>query len=188
MNFSQVVQAVLDITKRPDKLVETQRAVNAAVSFYCLKGEFDQDKKEASVAITANSYGGTVNIATPCPRLRRFVYINKPGALGYLTKIGADKLFTPGHVTQKDVYYLIGQELNYVLSTPASTLNVAFLQAPPVLTGTDTYWFLDVADACVIDKAASRIFQLIGDEQSMGAHNAMAREFYDAFVRDQSQP
>lgn len=188
MNFSQVVQAVLDITKRPDKRTETERAVNAAISFYCTKAEFDRDKKEVSIAITANSYAGVVDISTLVTRFRRFVYINKPGTYGYLKEIGADKLFTPGHVTQKDVYYLIGQELNYVLSTPASTLNVAYLQAPPTLSGTDTFWLLDVADTCVIDKAASRIFQLIGDEQSMSAHNAMAKEFYDAFVRDLSQP
>jgi hypothetical protein len=188
MNFSQVVQAVLDITKRPDKKVETERAVNAALSFYCTKAEFELDRKEVSIAITANSYAGVVDISASVTRFRRFIYINKPGALGYLTKIGPDKLFTPGHITQKDVYYLIGRELNYVLSTPASTLNVAYLQAPPILTNDDTFWLLDVADSCVIDKAASRIFQLIGDEQSMGAHNAMAREFYDAFVRDQYQP
>jgi hypothetical protein len=188
MNFSQVVQAVLDITKRPDKSVETARAVNAAISFYCVKAEFEQDMKEVSVPISSTTYGGSVDIAASCPRLRRILYINKPGALGYLKKIGVDQLFVPGRTTQTDCYYLIGTVLNYVLSTQASSLNIAFLQAPAELSNNDTFWLLDVASACVIDKAAARIFQLIGDEQSMNAHNAMATEFYNAFVRDLSQP
>jgi hypothetical protein len=188
MNFSQAVQAVLDITKRPDKQVDTERAVNAALSYFILKGEFKQDLAEYSFPISTTEYIGTLSLAS-LTRFRRFAFVNPSGFRKYLTEISPEKVFTPGGAVQSNVFYVAGTDLNYILSSLCSEgiLKVGYYQYPPLLSGNDTHWFLDMCDTCVIDRAASRIFQLIGDDASMGIHANMAKEFYDCFVRDQSQ-
>jgi hypothetical protein len=188
MNFSQVVQAVIDITKRPDKKVETERAVNTALSFFIRKAEFEQDRVETSIPIDPNNAGGAVDLSTVLTRFRRFIFINRPDVRGFLKKISPEQLFTPGSLIQPNVYYIVGKTLNYVLASQAASLNVCYLQYPPILTGTDTHWFLDEASSCVIDKAASIIFQIIGDDSSMNIHAGMAKEWYDSYVRDLSMP
>jgi hypothetical protein len=188
MNFSQAVQAVLDITKRPDKKGETERAVNSALSFFITKAQFVQDRVEASIPIDPNVAGGAVDITPFCPRFRRFLFINRPDVRGFLKQISPEQLFTPGGLIQPNIYYLVGTKLNYVLAANALSLNVCYLEYPPILSANQTHWFLDVASSCVIDKAASLIFQIIGDDTSMNVHAGMAKEWYDVFVRDQSQP
>ncbi len=187
MNFSQVVQAVIDITKRPDKTVETGRAVNAALSFYCIKGEFVQDLLEYALAISNTEYTGQVAL-TSLTRFRRMKFVNVDGLRNYLKLIGPEQLFTPGGGVQTNVYYITGNQLNYSLSSLASKLNLGYYSYPPELANSDTHWFLDAAHPCVIDRAAGIIFKHIGDENSMNTHMGFAREWYDTFVRDLSQP
>lgn len=185
MNFSQVVQAVLDITKRPDKLAEAERAVNAALSFFCLKEKFQQDLIEDSIAISPTLYGDTISLAS-LTRFRHFKYIKTPGTLGYLNRLGSDKIFTPGGAMQRNCYYVAGTNLTYILSTLAATLEVGYYTYPATLSGTQTHWLLDMIPQAVIDQAASKIFQLIGDDSSMKLHLAIATEAYDVMVRDQA--
>lgn len=185
MNFSQVVQAVLDITKRPDKLADTERAVNASLSFFCLKEKFQQDLIEASIPISPSIYGATIPLST-LTRFRHFKYIKTPGSLSYLNRLGSDKIFTPGGIMQKNCYYVAGTNLTYILSTLAKSLEVGYYTYPAILSGTQTHWLLDMIPQAVIDHAASKIFQLIGDDSSMKLHLAIATETYDVMVRDQA--
>lgn len=183
MNFSQVVQAVLDITKRPDKLTETERAVNAALSYFCLKGKFDQDLIESSLTIDPTLYGATISISA-LTNFRHFKYVKIPGVRGYLQNIDSTKIFTPGGKIQTNSYYVAGTNLTYVIGTLSPTLEIAYYVYPTILSGTGTHWLMDRAPQCVIDKAASNIFQLIGDDASMKLHLAMATDLYDVVVRD----
>lgn len=185
MNFSQVVQAVLDITKRPDKQTDTERAVNAALSFLCLKEKFAQDLVEGSISINPALYGDTISIAS-LTRFRHFKYIKLPQVLGYLNRIGSDKIFTPGGTMQSNCYYTAGTNLTYILSTLASSLEIGYYVYPPILTANETHWMLDMIPQVIIDHAASKVFQLIGDDSSMKTHLAIATDAYNVMVRDQA--
>lgn len=185
MNFNQVVQAVLDITKRPDKQVETERAVNAALSFFCLKEKFQQDLIETSISISPTLYGDTISISA-LANFRHFKYIKTPGSLSYLNRLGSDKIFTPSGIMQSNCYYVAGSNLTYILSTLATSLEVGYYVYPSLLSGTQTHWLIDMTPQAVIDQAASKIFQIIGDDNSMKLHKVMATEAYDVMVRDQA--
>jgi hypothetical protein len=187
MNFAQAVQAVIDITKRPDKQIETERAVNAALSFFILKAEFPQDLLEATLPISATEYTGQVSIAG-LTRFRRMKFVNISGERNYLKPIAPEQLFTPGGSVQPNTYYLTSNYLNYSLAKLASALKIGYYSYPPTLTANDTHWFLDAASPCIIDRAAGVVFKVIGDDSSMGAHMGFAKEWYDAFVRDLAQP
>ena len=187
MNFSQVVQAVIDITKRPDKNTETERAVNAALSFFCIKGEFVQDLLEYAITIPSTSYTGQVSLSA-LTRFRRMKFVNIEGQRNFLKQISPEQLFTPGGVVQSNTYYITGTELSYSLALLASKLNLGYYSYPPTLTNVDEHWFLDAAHPCVIDRAAGIIFKHIGDDSSMNSHMGFANEWYNTFVRDQVQP
>lgn len=186
MNFSQVVQAVVSVTKRPDRLVDAERAVNSALSFFCLKGKFNQDIVEASIPIDPTLYGDTISLIS-LQRFRHFKYIKVPGVLGYINQIGSDKIFTPGSIMQRDCYYVAGTNLTYILSTLSQTLEVAYYVYPAVLSDPDaTHWMMDMIPQAVIDKAASDIFKVIGDDNSMKMHLSLAMDAYNVMVRDQA--
>lgn len=183
MNFADVVSAVVGITKRPDKQVETERAVNAALSYFCLKEKFDKDLIEGSITIDSSIYGATISLAS-LTRFRHFKYIKVPGKLSYLTKLDSDKIFSPGGMMQKNCYYTAGTNLTYILSSLAPSLEVGYYTYPAVLSGTQTHWLLESSPYCVIDKAAAEIFKLIGDDPSFRIHAALAIDAYDVVVRD----
>ena len=186
MNFSQAVQAVIDITKRPDKFVETERAVNAALSFFILKGEFAQDLMEYTLPLVPTDYKGQVDI-TVLTRFRRMKFVNVNGLRNFLKEISPEQLFTPGGIVQPNTYYITGTTLNYALATPASFLNVGYYVYPPVLANDAQHWFLSAASPCIIDRAAGIILRHLEDQQGSSTHMALAKEWYDVFVRDISQ-
>lgn len=187
MNFSQVVQAVMDITKRPDKKVETERAVNAALSYLILKGEFYQDLLEYAIAIDSALYTGQVSLA-PLTRFRKMKFVNPLNTHIYLTKIDPNQLFTPGNMVQSNVYYITGLYLNYSIGILNTVLNLGYYSYPPTLANNDEFWFLEALPEAIIDRAAGIVFKGIGDDASMNTHFSLSKELYDVYVRDLHQP
>jgi len=186
MNFNAVVAAVLDITKRPDKTADTERAVNAALSFFCLKDSFAQDLIEQTLAIDPSKFGDTISLAS-LTRFRRFKYIKVTGVLGYLQPIGADKVFTGGSVMQKNCYYVAGTNLTYILPAQASSLEVGYYTYPSILSGNNTHWMLDMFPNIIINRAAANIFKSIGDDNSFKIHNSLAMEEFLVLQGDLNQ-
>lgn len=184
MDFSEVVAQVLDITKRPDKQTQTEVAVNAAITEFLTRNSFSQDLVEATVAISNTEYSNTVDLSTETTRFRKFKYVKLEGLLSYLKPIAHENVFSPSGYMQKDVYYITGRTLTTIQAYLASNLEVGYYQYPATLSGTDNHWLLDLNPYCVIDKAASRIFKTIGDDNSFKTHLAMAEEQYKTVVRD----
>lgn len=183
MTFADVVSYVMGITKRPDKQAETERAVNAALSYFCLKEKFDKDIIESSITINNSLYGDTISLAS-LTRFREFKYIKVPGKLSYLKRMDSTQIFSPGGIMQKNCFYTAGTNLTYILSTLAPSLEVAYYTYPAVLSGVQTHWMLEISPYCVIDKAAAEIFKTIGDDASFKIHEGFARDRYDVLVRD----
>lgn len=183
MNFTSVVEAVISLTKRPDKRTETERAVNSALSFFCLKESFPQDMIEATLSIDPTLYGDTISIAS-LARLRKFAYVKPTGLKGYMMETSPEHLFTPGGLVQLNRYYRAGTFLTYTLRTLTNSLEVGYYVYPATLTGNDTHWMLDMEPHAVIDKAAATIFKSTGDDKSFQIHEALATQMYDVLVRD----
>lgn len=186
MNFSEAVAEVLAITRRPDKAAPAGQAINKAISFCTLKGDFPKDTVEASITIDATSYGATISIAA-LTNFRRFVYVKPAGVLYYLSRLEGDKIFTPKNQMQKDVYYTAGSNMTYTLSQLASSLEVAYLTYPTILSGSNTHWMLDTIPYAIVDLAAAKIFAEIGDDQSAGQYERSGTEMFLALRRDINQ-
>ena len=182
MNFAEAVTAVTGIVKRPDKVAEIERAINASISDCTVRASFAYDLVETSIPVASDSYGDTIvfnNLVVPVvTRFRKFKYVKATGVKGYLDPIGADKIFTPGGITQYNKYYVAGNSLTYILGALTTALEIGYYQYAPVLKNSEEYWMLDLMPNTIIDLAAARIFRSIGDETSFRAFLATGMESF----------
>lgn len=185
MNLSEVSAEVIRITKRPDKSIETIVAINKAISYCVLKGDFAKDLVEASLPIDPLLYGDTISIAS-LTRFRRFTYIKPTGKRYYLTPMPGDKIFIPKDQMQPNAYYIAGTSLTYTLSELNTALEVSYLTYAPTLDTTvlPTHWLLDMNPYAIIDLAAAFIFAGIGDTESANRHQALGYESFLTLRRD----
>lgn len=186
MNFTEAVDAVIDITARPDRRTETISAVNATISKSVLKANFSRDLVEGTLNVDPAEYGDTVDISLEFTRFRKFKYLKITGVQGYLVPTDADKVFTPGGQVQPNRYFVAGTNLTYTLSQLTPTLEYGYYQYAPVLedNAADTHWILELMPWAIIDLAAARIFRSIGDDASGRAYEASGQELYNVGMRD----
>lgn len=191
MNFSEAIAEVMDVTKRPDKEAEIARAINASISECTIKSSFARDLVETSISIDPTLYGATIQFNNTSPansieRFRKIKYIKASGVKGYLHPIGAEYLFSPEGFMQKNRYYIGGDNLTYVLSNLASSLEIGYYQYPKILdkVTNKTHWMLEVMPWPILELAAARIFRSIGDDTSFRAYKATGDESFKMHRRD----
>jgi hypothetical protein len=185
MNFTEAVTEVINTSKRPDKILEARRAVNAAVSFYSQDADFKRDIQEVALAIDPFQYSANLPF-TELTRYRKFRSIKRGGTRCYLDELTGAKISACASLA--DVYYIAGSGIRYSLAALASTLDIAYFQYPPTLTDAldnNTYWMLDIAPHMIIDRALGQIFSSIGDDTSSKRHEAWANVAYLSWRTDQ---
>ena len=82
MTFDDVVNEVLGLIKRPDKLVAVQSAVNAQLKRCILKTNFSHDLVESSIPLDGELYNQTIDLAqllVPLTRFRKWKYVKLYG-------------------------------------------------------------------------------------------------------------
>lgn len=188
MNFSEAIEEVLSITKRPDKTDAAASQLNKAIALFTLKSNFKLDLVEATVAVDSTLFGDTVDITDwGFTRFRKFKYIKPTGKRYYLKFVDPEQIFTPSGEIQRNRFYVAGNNLTYTLTELAETLEVGYYQYAPVLTEVEdnnTHWMLDLMPYAVIEKAAAQVFKSIGDDTSARFYEASSMEFFLAARRD----
>lgn len=170
MNFDAVVQEVLGIIKRPDKITDVKREVNAAINFCCNESEFARDLVEVSYPIDNTLY--TQNIAlSEFPRFRKFFYIKPPTVRYYLEPITPNRIFENCKEAVNS-YYVAGDDVVIKTSSLHATLLIGYYRYPSVLSGANTFWLLDASPYMIIDRAAAKVFANMGDDASAKKHEA----------------
>lgn len=185
MNFGEISNNVIEITARPDKVGAIAVAINRAVHYATIIGNFHQDLVETSIPINPTLYADTISLAA-LVRFRRFKYVKPTGVKYYLTPLAPEYIFTPQRTIQPNKYYLSGTSMTYTLSTLCSQLEVGYYTYPPVLDSTTNnhYWLLDACPYAIIDLAAAKIFADIGDEASAKRHEIDGMQMLLAFRGD----
>jgi hypothetical protein len=191
MEFAEALSEAIGITARPDKSTETESAINATISLYTTKVNWAKDLVETSLVVDPTLYGATLQFNNVVPtslvtRFRKFKYVKPRDVKRYLHPIGADKVFTPGEFIQRDVYYVGGNSITYVLRELTPSLEIGYYQFPYKLdlVTNKTHWMLDLMPWAVIDKACARIFRSIGDDTSAKSYESSAYELFTAAKRD----
>ena len=184
MDFLEAVDAVIEITSRPDKEPVIKNAINATISFLTMKVDFFEDLVEQSLSVDPTLYGQSVSLTT-LTRFKKFKYIKRTGARNYITPIGADKLLTPLNQIQPNRYYLGGQTLTFTVDTLTPTLEIGYYQYPALLTATNkNHFLLDKVPFAVIDLAAARIFQHMENQAAATQHTNSGLMLFQAAVGD----
>lgn len=187
MNFTECVNEVLTIVKRPDKLVEAQNAVNNRLSRCILKTEFTHDLVEDSIPIDGTLYAQSIDLsalAVPLVRFRKWKYLKQPGTYRYLEPSDLQNIYRPGGFTQSDVFYMVGTKLNIITSSLSSTLDIGYYQYAPVLSGVNEHWLLTLAPYCIINLAVGELFNGMGDVNSSKYYLSSGEELYRVVVND----
>lgn len=185
MNAAEVIDAVEAITKRPDKRAEIIVAMNHALSHCTLRADFARDLVESTIATESpTSYTGTISLAS-LTRFRKIKYLKATGALRLLHEVDATKMISAGKV-QPDTFYIAGNNLVYSLSSASATLEIGYYAYPALLgySVTDYHWMLDLMPYCIIDFAAARIFNIIGDDISYRLFQQQANTYFDTMRND----
>lgn len=185
MNFNQAVTEVVGIVKRPELIEQVRREVNSAIAFYCLDGEWANDYLEQTVVLDPLQYTQSFSKAD-LTRFRKFRFLKRGGTRSFLS------LATPLEMSKGctgDKYYEAGTNVNVSLSKLSATLDVGYYSYPAVLTSVPTngaHWMLDMFPYMIIERAAAKVFEKMGDEKSMATYFSSARELYLAFRKDQA--
>lgn len=188
MNFSQVCQEVLNVVKRPDKLNDIRREVNAAVSHFCTDASWEQNRAEAAVNINATQYSQLVALSG-LTRFHRVWYLKRGGTDAYLNKLNTTALFANKCTDKRDTYYIVGQNINVNLGALSSTLDIGYYQFPPYLTdAAPDFWMLEHLPFMVIDKAISKVFIDIGNAEEANVHEMRALAAYQSARRSMAAP
>lgn len=183
MNFTDTVNEVLAIVKRPDKILDIRREINAAVNMFCSDADFTRDVQEELFAIDPAQYSQNI-LYSALTRFRKVQFIKLAGTYNYLTELQAKKLVAS--LDAKDKWYMAGSGIRVNMCKLASNLDVGYYQYPPTLSDSvNTFWLLDQSPFMVIDRVAAKIFINIGDKPSADIHLQSSAQAYSVFRNSQ---
>jgi hypothetical protein len=181
MNFEAMVAEVVRITKRPAKIVDIRREVNAAINFCCVEGNFARDRMEDLIPISPTDYAQAVDLSD-FTRWRKFDYLRVDNRNCFLNRIEPIDAFRGGE--QVDVYYVVGEEVKIKIKTLAPNLIAAWYTYPPILSGTDTFWLTEVSPFMIINMASANIFSEVGNTTESNRLQALANIAFVSAQRD----
>lgn len=183
MNFTEAVNEVMLIVKRPDKILNIRSQVNNAINFYSMETTFAFDLQEQAISIPTSDYIHSIALSE-LTRFRKIQTI-RPSGKKNLTQISSSDIVDECGKDKTDVWYLAGTQINVRLSNTNSQLLLAYFSYPPILTdAAPSYWMLDISPWMVIHRAAGFIFASIGDDDSAKIHKALGDEAFISAKRD----
>lgn len=183
MLFTAAVNEVINITKRPDKILDIRREINAAVNMFCADADFTQDVQEQLLAINPLLFGQNIPY-TSLTRFRKMQFLKRAGTYEYLTELQAKKLTSLED--SKDKWYMAGTGIRTNMCKLASALDIGYYQFPPILTDAEgIFWLLAQSPYMVIDRAAGKIFINLGDKASADIHLQASAQAFAVFRNSQ---
>lgn len=173
MTFTEVVQGIHSIVKRPDRIVDIQREVNAAVNFFSSDLNATRDIQEVLTTIVATEYTQAIAL-TEFPRWRKFTYIKRAGTREFLRFLPMKKLYTKD-CAYEDTYYVAANSLKISMTKLASGLDIGYYEYPDILTdASPNHWLLDAAWPVIRDRAMGKILGAIGDSTAAQRYEGFA--------------
>jgi len=185
MDFSEAVQLINNITKRPDKTAEVKAAINRAIGLFAVKG-WAHDRVELTHNIVSTDYAQSFAInAAPFARFRKIKYIRPTGYRIYLAYRDPSRIFQPNGHECLDSWYRSGVNIVFKLSKLQSSLEIAYYQYHlAMLADADTDWMLDEVWPALHDWTVADIMGQIGNDQERARYQAKATVLLDAFHAD----
>lgn len=178
MNFSEICNEVVTITKRPDLVAETELAVRKATLKMHQLEHFPLDKVEVTKVLSPASNRFALSLEA-FPRFRGIQYIRDytDDRLGkFFTQIEPDDVLDMYNVEKQDTWYLAGNQLKFSAYAPVNKLIILYSTLPPVTLSEYGSWIAERVPYAIIDEAACTIFKMIGYEEAHQRYAALSAE------------
>jgi len=182
MNFREAIDAVISVTKRPDKETDIKTNINEAISVAALRN-FSRDLVEFTLPIVATDYSQRIDLTneTYWTRFSRIKYIRPTGYRKVLINRDPNTVWQNG-IELVDCWYRSGTGIIIRLSNLQSTLEIGYYQYHATLVNnSDTDWMLDEMWPYIYNYAVAKTFGGIGDDQERARYYAEAMRLSDGY-------
>lgn len=179
MTLDELVQAVLDRTKRADKANEIKLSVRKAIRMVHTSAYFPRDIVEEEVDLTATFQ--KFKIPLP-PRVRKFQALAPLDINGNPIRIttndnlyeyvSAAEVINSFFESKLDIYYVAGAVLTVKSSVGARKLYMSFYAYPEFSDGNLETWLMKDNETVFIDAALSDFYNSIGRQQQANQHKS----------------
>lgn len=188
MNFTELCDEVVLITKRPDLMTLTQSAVRTAILKTHQKDFFYRDIIETGVEFPNAEFITSFRPLDIIPRFRKPAYLREwcyDSTASGLGRPGKQfEVIEPGNAKdiygfyKADVYYLAGDLLQIRSSTPLTHCLFGAYVLPDVTTSGEISWVTNEYPFVVIHAAARQVFKSIGANEQAQTQDELTAEWY----------
>lgn len=188
MNFTELCNEVILITKRPDLLALTQSAVRTAILKAHQKDFFYRDIIETGVEFPGAEFVTSFRPLDIIPNFRKPAYLREwcfDSSAPNQGRPGKQfSVIEPGNARdsygyyKKDVYYLAGDLLQIRSATPLTHALFGAYVLPNITTTGEISWITREYPYAVIHAAARQVFKTIGASEQATTQDEMAAEAY----------
>lgn len=187
MNFGELRQQVVTLTKRPEKVDEAGVAINTAILQYSLATTFAQDLVEGSIPIDPTLYAQNFQISPNFSRFRKFHYLKPDTYKKPIDHIDPLNVVTPAGCEQLNKWYRSGDYIYFKLSSLAANMGYGYYTYPaPLILAADTHWMCELAWPMLLNYAMSEIYKSIGEPNDANICKAKADAFFITLSNDLS--
>lgn len=185
MNFGEIADKVATRIKRPDLLEDCKDAVNDALEFATVNGDFAGDLVESFVAVDSTLATGSIVISTTMPFFRKVKYLRPVGYNRYLKWRDPERMFDVREGAALDVYYRAGNSLVYKLSNTVASIYYGYYTYPERLDAeADTHWMFDQMYSAIFSLACADIWESVGNTEEANRFRLRGTNMVIAHRRD----
>ena len=188
MEFGEVVEMVVERTKRADKISEIRGGINAAISLFA-SANFSHDRTEIeNFVISSSLYAQSFDITdTPFANFKVIDYIRPTGYRKNLNPRDPKKIFQGG-CEVLDTYYRSGDNIIFKLSRLQSELKIGYFHYHPILVADDDEdWMLDELTEAIVLHARGKIMRSVGEDTEANNNTKEALFLWEAFKSASSE-
>jgi hypothetical protein len=185
MDFGTMVDNIASRVGRPDKEDDIKEAINAAIEYCTVNGDFSADLIEGDVDVDSTVYSQSIVISTTFTRFRKIKYLKPYGYNRYLTWRDPSRIFDDRNQQCRDVWYRAGD--NIVINTSVAISNVlyCYYQFPSLLTADeDTHWMMTYMYNAIFNLACADIWDNVGNTEEGNRFRAKGANFLLSHRRD----
>lgn len=184
MDFETLVNEVVAKVKRPDKLALARVQVNAAIRYFSQEHDYRRDLVE--LVWTPTGGGSHYEFIVPISdmaRFRKIAYIKLAGKVHYIEELSSLKITKDCDL--RDKWYIAGDNINIKSSAEATALDIGYYRYPQYLVdNTVSYWMIEGNWMAILERAASFVFNDIGDAQAAQLALRASNEYASIFKAD----
>ena len=186
--FLELQTAVLDVTKRTDKLDEVKRQINSIIRMISLSGRWYPDIQELTLGALDGIDPATYTQSVSLPSNFRFpVYIKYPVAYSTcpIKLVDIETLLHPDYRSADNIAYVSGNSLRIRNRTLTDSFDMgAYFRPAALVNDADSNWITEQLDDVIIELTSSFIKTITGDENTGKTISQLAGAKLGAYLSD----